>query len=98
MKAEEKMEGDRAFRLRGGYATLLAIFDQRSQMFKVSVRTNTVVHRVRWNPGKVEITAVGAQGPVKLFADRVLVTVPVGVLKTRPGGPGAIEFFPSLPQ
>jgi len=64
----------------------------------VSVRTNTLVRRVTWSPGKVAIDAVSIEGAVALQAHRVLVTVPVGVLQGLPGELGAIEFSPTLPQ
>jgi monoamine oxidase len=98
MKAEEKIEGDRAFRARGGYRPLLELLQQRVAKAGISVRTNTVVKRVTWSSGKVSIDAVCAKQAVLLHASRLLVTVPLGVLQTPAGEPGAIEFSPSLPQ
>lgn len=98
MRAEEKIEGDRAFRARGGYHALLERLQERAAKAGVSVRTNTVVHRVSCGPGNVSIDAICMKQPVCLHAKRVLVTVPLGVLQARPGEPGAIEFVPSLPQ
>ena len=98
MRAEEKIEGDRAFRARGGYQSLLDLLQQRVAKAGVSVRTNTVVHRVDWRPGNVSIDAVCSEQAIKLDASRVLVTVPLGVLQARRGEAGAIEFSPVLPQ
>jgi len=98
MKAEEKIEGDRAFRARGGYQPFLEILQQRVAKAGVSVRMNTVVRRVAWSPGSVSIEAVGRERAVSLHADRVLVTVPLGVLQAQPGDQGAIEFSPPLPK
>ncbi len=98
MRAEEKIEGDRAFRARGGYQPLLDLLQQRVAKTGVSVRTTTVVHRVSWRPGNVSIEAVCGKQAVTLHASRLLVTVPLGVLQARPGEPGAIEFSPALPQ
>jgi len=98
MRAEEETEGDRAFRARGGYASLLKLLEQRLAKAGVKVWTKTIVRRVTWIPGKTEIEAVGCEGTVLLHAKRVLVTVPVGVLQARPGESGAIEFCPTLPQ
>jgi monoamine oxidase len=97
MKAEEKIEGDRAFRSRGGYHALLDLLQQRVAKANVSLRTNTIVQRVSWHAGSVSIDAVSQKQPVSLHASRVLVTVPLGVLQARPGEP-AIEFSPPLPQ
>ena len=98
MKAEEKIEGDRAFRARGGYQALLELLQQRVAKAGVSIRTNTVVRRVAWRPGNVSIDAVCGEREVSLHASRALLTVPLGVLKAQPGERGAIEFSPSLPQ
>ena len=97
MRAEEEIEGDRAFRARGGYQALLDLLQQRVAEANVGVRTNTIVQRVRWHAGSVSIDAVRENRAVSLHATRVLVTVPLGVLQARPGEPGAIEFSPPLP-
>src|SRR5579864_545862 len=97
MRAEEKIEGDRAFRARGGYQTLLGLLQQRVTKAKVSVRMNTVVQRVRWRAGSVSVDAVSDEQAVSLHATRVLLTVPLSVLQARPGELGAIEFSPPLP-
>jgi monoamine oxidase len=98
MKAEEKIEGDRAFRARGGYHALLELLQQRVAKADVSVHTNTVVQRIAWRPGSVSIEAVSGKQALSLHASRVLVTVPLAVLQARPGEAGAIEFSPALPQ
>ena len=97
MRAEEKIEGDRAFRARGGYRALLDLLQQRVAKANVSVRMNTIVQRLSWRAGSVSIDAVSEKQAVSLHAGRVLLTVPLGVLQTRPGKPGAIEFSPPLP-
>jgi monoamine oxidase len=98
MRAEEKIEGDRAFRARGGYHALLELLQQRVAKADVSVHTNTVVQRIAWRPGSVSIEAVSGKQALSLHASRVLVTVPLAVLQARPGEAGAIEFSPALPQ
>ena len=98
MRAEEKIEGDRAFRARGGYQSLLNLLQQRVAKARISVRTNTVVHRVVWHAGNVSMDAVCSEQAIKLDASRVLLTVPLGVLQARGGEAGAIEFSPALPQ
>ncbi len=98
MRAEEKIEGDRAFRARSGYQALLELLQQRVAKAGVSIRTNTVVRRVAWAPGKASIDAVCGERAVSLNASRVLVTVPLGVLQAQPVQRGAIDFSPSLPK
>jgi monoamine oxidase len=98
MRAEDKIEGDRAFRARGGYEAFLAVLRERVAKAGVGVRTSTVVRRVTWRPASVSIDAVCADRAMSLHSSRVLVTVPLGVLQAQPGEPGAIEFSPTLPQ
>jgi monoamine oxidase len=98
MRAEKKIEGDRAFRAREGYAALLELFRQRVVKAGVRLWTSTVVQRVIWSRGTVSIGAVRANRTVPLQASSVLVTVPVGVLQAGCGDSGAIEFSPPLPR
>ena len=97
MRAEEKIEGDRAFRARGGYQALLDLLQQRVAKANISVRMNTIVQRLRWRVGGVSLDAVSEKQAVSLHAARVLLTVPLGVLQARPGKAGAIDFSPPLP-
>jgi monoamine oxidase len=97
-RAEEKIEGDRAFRAPNGYSDLISIFEEETRNAGVSVQVNTVVDKVDWRDGHVEVTARRAQGIVTFSAARVLVTVPLGVLQACAEENGAIRFTPELPQ
>lgn len=98
MRAEEAIEGDRAFRADRGYQTLVEIFRQELIRRSVTIRTNTVVERIRWQKGGAELT-VGSDGhTVTIAARRVLVTLPLAVLQADPGERGAVRFAPALPQ
>ena len=97
MRAEEKIEGDRAFRAEHGYADLVNIFQQELNESGVSVQKNTVVESIRWKRGRVEIVARGLNGVVTWSAPRALMTVPLGVLQAPSEEHGAIAFVPDLP-
>lgn len=97
-RAEEKIEGDRSFRARGGYASLLKILAKRLVRGGVCVRSNTVVRKISWNRGSVIVDAVSGRDSLSFHAPRVLITVPVGVLQAKRGELGAIEFSPPLPK
>ncbi len=98
MRAEEEIEGDRAFRAEHGYADLIEIFQKQLQDSGISLQKNTVVESIQWRPGQVEITAVGATGTATFSVPRMLITVPLGVLQARTDDKGAISFAPELPQ
>ncbi len=97
MRTEEKVEGHRAFRSNGGYQDLLYAFRKRIAPSDVRIQTSTIVERVTWKPGLAEVTIRNGDGRSVLNAAKVLITVPLAVLKATPGEPGIIEFVPQLP-
>ncbi len=97
MRAEEKMEGTRAFRPKHGYDDLLELLRQRTRDLRVQIQTSTVVESIAWKKSSVQLHARSADGTSTLSASAVLITVPLGVLKARPGERGAIQITPALP-
>jgi len=57
----------------GGYASLL-------DSLAVPVQLQTVVKRLRWKRGSVEVEGLFRGGPWRAWAPRVVITVPIGVL------------------
>jgi monoamine oxidase len=98
MRAEEKIEGDRAFRSKNGYDDLLEIFRQQIRKLNIQLRTNTVVESIRWRKSSAEIQSRNIEGATSLSASAVLITIPLGVLKAPAGARGAIQFDPALPS
>jgi monoamine oxidase len=97
MRAENEIEGDRAFRPAGGYRELIAILRRQSLGFNANIQTGMVVESVNWNGGRAEVTARNGHGTLILTAPRVLITVPLAVLQAAPGETGALRFDPALP-
>jgi len=96
MRAEEPIEGDRAFRAEGGYARLVDIL--RSQIPpSVSLQTETVVNSIRWRHGEAELAAKSNDRFLSFRSTRILITVPLGILNAKVGELGTIEFSPRLP-
>ena len=98
LRAEEAIEGQRAFRAANGYESLLAIFRNEQIETGASLRRETVVERIDWSPGDVTIAAHDRDGSSTFRANRVIVTVPLAILKAYPGAPGVIQFTPELPK
>jgi monoamine oxidase len=99
MRAEEKIEGHRSFRAKGGYETLVEIFRQRITAHPASaVQTGVVVQAIDWRSNHVEVLAQLPDRTLTMDAHRVLVTVPLAVLQARAGALGAIRFTPPLPE
>jgi len=94
--AADEIEGDHVFKLLGGYDSLVrhlvgSIPDHRSV-----VRLHFVVEGVQWRRGRVTVhfrsSLHNSQG--SLHAKRLIVTVPLGVLRAEVGDAGAIHFDP----
>ena len=98
MQAEEKREGERAFRAANGYEDLLEIFNDELSEAKITVQTNSVVQSVAWRNGWVEILTTQNGEISKFTAARLLVTLPLGVMQASASDEGAVQFNPPLPH
>ena len=97
MRAEERIEGDRAFRARRGYQDLIDIFLREMSQADVSLRTGVVVDSIVWSRDRAELTTHEDSGHLMFTAPCVLVTLPLAVLQSAPGETGAVRFSPNLP-
>jgi monoamine oxidase len=66
---------------------------------RCTVHLSSVVERIRWRPGHVEVLARAIRDrPLLPFQARAaVVTLPLGVLRQPWGTPGAVRFEPDLP-
>lgn len=97
LRADEQIDGERTFRLPGGYAVLIDYFQKQLDSAAVPVHLNTIVQSVRWKPGEVVIECHADEGHRSWSARQALLTLPLGVLQSRPEEPGAVRFLPDLP-
>jgi monoamine oxidase len=97
MQADEAIEGDRAFRAADGYHDLIEIFRTKLAKRGVTIQTGTVVEKIHWRTKHVKVFARNAAGKRTLTSPQVLITLPLAVLKARPGEVGAVQFDPPLP-
>jgi monoamine oxidase len=95
-RASVEIDGQRQFRLSGGYGSLIDWL--AAELPSESVCLRTVVREIRWRRGHVEALADTPDGDVTFSAPRLIVTVPLGILRASPGTVGAIQFVPPLPQ
>ena len=86
------------FRPLGGYGALLAPLAASLGHGRASVRTNAVVHTVRWRRGAVDVEGARLGEPFRVQAKRAIVTLPLGVLQRAPGLTGAVRFDPPLAE
>jgi monoamine oxidase len=80
-RAAGEIDGDRAFRILGGYAKLVDVLAGGAQLL-----LNTRVTSIEWGPGHVEARDAA---DATFRAPAAIVTVPLGVLQA-----GAIRFSP----
>ncbi len=76
--AEDGIEGDRAWRLQGGYAGVAEYLRDRAVAAGATVLLETPVQEIAWQRGEVAVSA----GMRRFKARRVIVTVPLGVLQS----------------
>jgi len=89
--AAEHMESMAQSRLDAGYSALIDFLADDVRSHGGTISHNALVKKVKWQTGSVAVEFSQAGKTETIQADRVLVTVPLGVLKS-----GAIEFVPSL--
>jgi len=85
-KAEDVIEGDRAFHVAGGYDQLPDYLARCLEQRGGALRADTLVQRVEWTPGRVEVET--NQG--NFSARQAVVTLPLSVLQS-----GRVVFHPA---
>lgn len=92
-QAAERDEGEHSFRVRPGYSKLIEWLKLEAMAQHAHLHVNTIVKKIRWEHGWAEVEAQTPGGIRLLQAARVLITVPLGVLK---GDHPGIVFEPAL--
>jgi monoamine oxidase len=90
--AEDQIDGDRLFRIRGGYDQLTNHLCDRFTAAGGQLHLNNLVERLDWSTGRVQVSGNSAGRPITHIARQALITLPLGVLQQR-----AVEFVP-VPQ
>jgi monoamine oxidase len=97
-KAENKIDGDRSFRVVTGYDGIPQALLAHIPANRGRVELETIATEVRWTQDEVRVDARdplgAARGP--FTARRLVVALPVGVLQAPPTDPVAIRFVPAL--
>ncbi|MEO6723291.1 MAG: NAD(P)/FAD-dependent oxidoreductase [Ferruginibacter sp.] len=86
-------EDEEIYRIPTGYTALIKYLEQQVKANGCVLYLQTVVQEVQWKKGTVSVHASNGE---KYTADKLLVTVPVGVLQ-QPGATPYIHFKPPLP-
>ncbi|HYF51569.1 MAG TPA: NAD(P)/FAD-dependent oxidoreductase [Planctomycetota bacterium] len=95
-EAADVINGEKQFRVRSGYESILVVLADELRQRNVPVHLNTAVQEVRWTTGKVIVIARSGSTVQQFQAGKALITLPLGVLKAKPGTPGGVRFTPEL--
>jgi monoamine oxidase len=94
--AAEQIDGDRNFRIVNGYQALANFLLENSFSNSSRLLLNTVVTAVHWIRGhaRIEARSSSTHNITQMEARRVIVTVPLGVLRATERTSGSIRFDP----
>jgi monoamine oxidase len=95
-RAAADIEGEKQFRIKVGYGSLIEWLVKG--LAGDLLHLQTTVREIRWKQNQVEVLADTPNGEGIFSATRLIVTVPLGVLKAPSGTPGAIQFVPALSE
>ncbi|OOQ59392.1 flavin monoamine oxidase family protein [Mucilaginibacter pedocola] len=91
--AHEEM--DAQHRIDGGYCHLISWLASSCKANGGKIFLNAEVNHIDWEPGKVKLTtADGSQ----YTAGKLVIAMPLGVLKAGAGEKGALSFSPTIPS
>jgi monoamine oxidase len=90
-KAEQELEGERAWHVRGGYEQLAEYLAAKVREFGGEILPGRVVERLDWSRGTVRVQCRGGES---FAAKRCVVTLPLGVLQRVNDGGVVIEPEP----
>ncbi len=80
--------------MKGGHIKLIDFLSKEIIKHNSAIFLSTVVKEIRWKPDNVEI--ISDKGKI-YSAHKALITVPLGVLQSKPDDEAHIHFSPGLP-
>jgi len=87
--AEDEIEGDRQFRVHGGYGRVTEFLMRKILGGKGIFALETQVQSIRWKRGRVYVECTSKGKSRRFQARQVLITLPLGVLQA-----DAVQFSP----
>ncbi|HEY9204747.1 MAG TPA: NAD(P)/FAD-dependent oxidoreductase [Candidatus Methanoperedens sp.] len=82
------------YRLKGGHIKLIDFLSKEIIKHNSEIFLSTVAKEIRWKPGNVEV--ISDKGNI-YSARKALITVPLGVLQSKPEDEAHLHFSPGLP-
>jgi monoamine oxidase len=99
-KAALAIQGDRAFHLLQGYASLYEWYRESLHAQQVAIHDKTIVKEIHWSQNSVEIHTITPSGETQppFSARAAIITLPLGVLQAPPDALASVHFLPALPE
>ena len=98
-RSDREIQGHRGFRFPNGCEGLVGALVAANKPDLLTVRLNTVVTEIAWNPNTVEVTAQSPDQPhASIRGEAAVITLPLGVLQAPLGTGGAVCFRPELTE
>ena len=82
-------------RVEGGYGKLMNYLANECKANEGQIKLNTIVKEIYWEPGK--ISAITVDG-MAYHSEKVIVTIPLGILQAKAGENGIITFHPPVKE
>lgn len=95
-RAASMTEGNKQFRILNGYDSVVQWLLTQLEPQNCDIHLNTVVKQIQWCSHYVETTSVTNGKAISFSAPRILITLPLGVLKSAPDAVAGIRFIPEL--
>jgi monoamine oxidase len=97
-RSDREIQGHRGFRFPKGYEGLVGALVAARKPDLLTVRLNTIVTEIGWQPSTVEVLTQSPDQPqhARIRAEAAVITLPLGVLQAAPGTDGAVCFHPEL--
>jgi phytoene dehydrogenase-like protein len=92
-EAADSIEGNRSFRFQNGYDSLVQALHAEAESYGAIFHLNASVTAIHWQGKQVQVRTSGAD---VYETSAALITLPLGVLQSRPED-GGIQFVPGLP-
>jgi monoamine oxidase len=98
-KAGEEIGGETANRIATGYSALASVLYEKSHAAGGKYLLGNVVKSINWVGPAIEVVAEDSNGGFRtLTADKVIVTLPISVLKAPPDTHSYIRFVPDITE
>lgn len=82
-------------RVKGGYGAMIKYLEDESRQAGAEIRLNSIVKEITWGAGQVKATT----GDGAIYeAERLLLALPLGVLRADKKEKGAITLSPPIPE